>query len=197
VRGAFAALFQLFLSLPGLAVLAALDSSLIFFFPLGIDVVVVLMTARERDAARLIPLIATAGSLAGAAVTFWIGRKIGEHGLERVVSKRRLSRMKRRIRGRAAVSIAMLALAPPPFPFTPFILTSGALDVSRAAFFGTLAAARLLRFGVEAWLATLYGRQIVSWMASDAFERTVAAFTVIAIAGTAWSVWRLARRAGR
>jgi membrane protein YqaA with SNARE-associated domain len=197
MRGAFAAIFRLFLSVPGVAVLAALDSSLVFFLPLGIDVVVILMSARSEEAAWLVPALATAGSLAGAAMTFWIGRRLGERGLERVIGSRRIGRVKRRVTGAAAVSVAMLGVVPPPFPFTAFVLTSGAFDVSRPAFFGTLAAARLARFGAESWLARLYGRRILTWMDSEAFELAVACFIAIALGGTAFSAWRLVRSVRR
>ena len=45
MRSFLAPLLGYFLSLPGLIVLAALDSSLVFFLPLGIDFVVILLTA--------------------------------------------------------------------------------------------------------------------------------------------------------
>jgi membrane protein YqaA with SNARE-associated domain len=197
MRGTFAALFRLFLSVPGVAVLAALDSSLVFFFPLGIDVVVILMSARERHLWWLIPIVATAGSLAGAAVTFWIGRKIGEHGLARLIARSKLTRVKQRVKEGAAITVAALAIIPPPFPFTPFVLTSGAFDVRPTVFFGTLAAARLVRFGLESWLARLYGRRLLAWMESDLFEATVAGFIALAFVGTAVSAWRVARSVRR
>ena len=72
----------------GVVVLAALDSTLFFSLPLGIDAVVVLLSARLKELAWIVPLLATAGSLAGAWLTFWMGRKIGEkpvlHHLARV-----------------------------------------------------------------------------------------------------------------
>ena len=40
----------------------------------------------------IVPLLATAGSVAGAALTFWMGVKIGEQGLERWVPRKRLKR---------------------------------------------------------------------------------------------------------
>lgn len=72
------------------------------------------MRARSEETAWLVPVLATMASLAGAAVTFWIGRTIGEHGLERMIGGRRLARVKQRVKGRAAVTIAALALVPPP-----------------------------------------------------------------------------------
>ena len=76
-------LVGLFASPLGVFVLAALDSTLFFSLPFGIDAVVIILAARMRDRAWIVPLCATAGSLAGAALTFWMGVKIGEKGLER------------------------------------------------------------------------------------------------------------------
>lgn len=197
MRSLFASLFHLFLTPLGLPVLAVFDASLIFFFPLGIDIVLIIMTARKPELAWLYPILATAGSIVGAAFTFWLGRKIGEHGLERFVDGKQLDRIKQRINKRAAISTGVLALAPPPFPFTGFILASGALDVSRLGFFGTFAAARLLRFGIDATLAAFYGRHIIRWIRSDTFQWIMGGFIVIAIAGTAFSAWKVIRSTKR
>jgi membrane protein YqaA with SNARE-associated domain len=188
-----ASVFRFFLTPVGLPILAALDSSVVFFFPLGLDLALVLMTARRPELAWLYPLLALAGSLAGGAATFWIGRKLGEHGLERFVNARRLDVIKRRMGHGAAVSTGVLALIPPPFPFTAFLLAAGAFDVSRPRFFLTFGATRLLRYAVTSWLAVIYGAQIVRWMTSDTFEIIVGAFIAVAIAGTAWSTWRVVR----
>lgn len=142
----------------------------------------------------MFPLLATAGSTAGAVFTFAIGRAIGEAGLERYAPRRRLAAFKRRVRTTGAVVLALAALVPPPFPLTPFVLTCGALDVSRTGFFLTFATARLTRFGVEALLALAYGRQLLVWIESDAFETVIAAFGVLATVGTIASAYRLYRQ---
>jgi membrane protein YqaA with SNARE-associated domain len=189
----FAGLFRLFLTPVGLPVLAALDSTIIFFFPFGLDLALVLVTARNTSLAWLYPLIATAGSVVGAAATYWLGRKIGEHGVERFVDSRRVERVKKRIGHKTAISSGFLAVIPPPFPFTPFILIAGALDVSFRRFILAFAAARVIRLGAISWLAVIYGRQIVGWMESDAFEMIVGAFIVMALTGTAYSAWHVIR----
>lgn len=197
MRGAFAALFHLFLTPVGLPALAALDSSIIFFFPFGLDLALVLMAAASPGLAWLYPLLATAGGVAGASLTFWIGRKIGEHGVERLADTRRLDRVKRRIGKKAAVSSGFLALVPPPFPFTVFILVSGAMDVSYRSFILAFAVARLVRASIVSWLAVMYGKQIAAWMKSDVFELIVALFIVMALVGTAYSAWRAIRSTRR
>jgi membrane protein YqaA with SNARE-associated domain len=190
-----ASIFRFFLTPVGLPLLAALDSSLVFFFPFGLDLALVLVTARRPELAWIYPLVALGGSLAGAAVTFWVGRKIGEHGLERFVSARRLDVVKRRMGTGAALSTGLLALIPPPFPFTAFLLAGGAFEVRRAPFFLAFATARLVRYAVTCWLAVLYGRQIAAWMKSDTFEVAVSACIAVALVGTAYSVWRVTRSA--
>jgi hypothetical protein len=83
----------------GIVVLAALDSTLFFSLPFGIDAVVIILAARLRELWWIVPLLASLGSVAGAALTFWMGMKIGEKGLDRwVTGERRLDRIRRQIR---------------------------------------------------------------------------------------------------
>jgi hypothetical protein len=69
----------------------------------------------------------------GAAVTYAIGVKIGEKGLTRFVSERRLDRLRARVKEIGAITLGITAAMPPPFPLTAFVLTSGALEVGRNA----------------------------------------------------------------
>ncbi len=177
----------------GVVVLAALDSTLFFSLPFGIDAAVVLLSARLHALAWMVPLLATGGSVAGAWLTFWMGEKIGEKGLDRFVDGRRLDRIHRKIKNSGAVALAVLDFIPPPFPFTAFVLAAGALEVRRATFFATLVLVRIVRFGIESALAIRYGRRILSWMDSDLFHDLVAFFMVVAFALTALSLVKLLR----
>ena len=178
----------------GIVVLAALDSTLFFSLPFGIDAVVIILAARLREMWWIVPLLATLGSVAGAALTFWMGVKIGEKGLDRwVTDERRLDRIRRRIRDKGAIALAVLDLIPPPFPFTPFVLAAGALEVAPRVFFGTLAACRIFRFGLEAVLAVRYGRRILSWLDSDIFHDVVTFFIVVALVLTTVSLVKIVR----
>jgi membrane protein YqaA with SNARE-associated domain len=183
----------LFASPLGVPVLAALDSTVFFSLPFGIDAAVIFLAARMGRRAWMVPLLATAGSIAGAALTFWMGMKIGEKGLDRHVSPQRLKRIRARINRNGAVALAVLDLIPPPFPFTAFVLAAGALEVRMSTFFVTLAACRILRFGAEAALAIVYGRRVLSVLDSDLFHEI--AFGCIALAAvlTVLSTVRLVR----
>ncbi|HEY7288974.1 MAG TPA: VTT domain-containing protein [Vicinamibacterales bacterium] len=192
MRSFWKSLVLLFTSPIGVFVLAALDSTIVFSLPLGIDAAVVILSARtSRTWWWVVPVIAVSGSLVGAALTFWTGVKIGESGLERYIHSSRLDRVRRKIKKSGAIALAVLDLIPPPFPFTPFVLAAGALSVRVSTFFVTLAICRLLRFGIEAALAQLYGQQVLSLLNSNLFHDIAAVMIALAVIATIVSVVRL------
>src|SRR3954465_1446404 len=141
VRALFFSVLGYFLTPVGIVLMGILDASMVFFLPLGIDFVVILMTARKPELFWLYALLATLGSSIGAAGTFWIGKKAGEKGLTRFVNARRLKRIEAPANPGALV-VAALGLIPPPFPFTPFVLAAGALGMNAWSFLGALAGVR-------------------------------------------------------
>lgn len=189
--------FGFFLTWWGAYLLGALDATMLFFLPFGIDTLVIYLAARDGMFFWLYPLLAAAGSVTGAALTYWFGRKIGEIGLERLVPGRRFERFRSRVQKGGAVAMAAAAVMPPPFPLTPFVLTCGALEVDRWTFLGTFAAMRLIRFGGEAALARVYGRGVLRIIEADSFQMVIIGFIVIAIIGTTGSgimLWRGTRQ---
>ena len=177
----------------GLFALAIADSTVFVVFPFGVDAAVILLVARYTERAWLYPLIATTGSVLGTAFTLWMGKKIGEAGLTRYVPERRLKAAKAKVKKKGA-AIALLGMVPPPFPFTPFVLASGALKVDFRRFLAAFTAVRLARFGAEALLAAKFGRMAIRWLNSDVMQFVVGAFIVLAVAATAILLFGLARR---
>jgi len=186
-------IFSTLMSWWGLGLIAALDSTIIFSLPLAVDIAVIILTSRNHEMFWLYPLIATAGSLCGAAVTYYMGRRVGDAELGRFVSGGRLARVRKKLKSKGAVAIAVLDLVPPPFPFTAFIIVAGALKVSAYRFFFWLTITRLLRFGAESVLAYYYGGHIINWLKSDTFEYIAAFLVVVALVGTAIGVIQLIR----
>src|SRR5690242_6245527 len=192
----FQSLFGFFLTWWGAVLMAALDTSLLFFLPFANDALVIFLTARNRDLFWLYPLLTTAGSVVGAASTYWIGKKAGEVGLEKLASKRQIERVRDRVRESGAIAVALPAVLPPPFPLTPYILTCGALEVDRWTFFTTFAVMRIIRFGTEAVLARRYGPGILHVLQSKTVEWIISGFVVVAVIGTIVSaivLWRRTR----
>lgn len=197
MRAFFFSILGYFLTPVGVVLMGFMDASLVFFLPLGIDFVVILMAARKPDLFWLYALLATIGSVAGAAATFWIGRMVGEHGLARFVGERRLKQIASKVSDGASASVALLAIIPPPFPFTPFVMTTGALGCNAWAFLGTLTAMRAIRFGIESALARRYGTGILGWMKTPSFKMVVGAFIALALIGTVISAIALVRSTRR
>lgn len=192
MRAAFFSFLGYFLTPAGLLAIGVLDASVVFFLPLGVDFVAILMAARKPEWFWLYALLATIGSTVGSAGTYWVGKMIGEKGLSRFVKERQLQRVKTRL-DRGALVVAALGLIPPPFPFTPFVLSAGAFELNEWAFFGWLALARVVRFAGETALASYYGSQIIRWMKTPVFETIIGAFIALAFVGTVVSavvLWR-------
>ena len=196
MKAFFFSILGYFLSPVGLVFMGILDASMVFFLPLGIDFVVIIMAARKPEYFWLYAVLATLGSVLGAMGTFWVGRKAGEKGLTRFVSERTLKRVKTRV-NRGAFVVASLGLIPPPFPFTPFVLASGAIGMNPWSFLGALAAVRAFRFGIESALAAHYGSGILRWMKTPTFQMVVGVFIALAVIGTIVSAVLLARSSKR
>lgn len=191
MHGFFSSLFLLFLSPVGLVVLSALDTSMVFYLPLAVEGAVVILTARHRELVWLFPILAAAGSTAGAFVTFKIGAKIGEEGLKRWIPDKRIRPIQQKLKKKGALPLATTALLPPPFPLSPILLACGALKVKASLFLIAFGVARLIRFSIVGVLAWLYGDWIVRVIESAAFRTAIMIFIVIAIAGTVYSIYRI------
>jgi membrane protein YqaA with SNARE-associated domain len=183
-----------FLTWWGLVLLGALDASLFVFIPFGTDAVIIYLCARDRALFWLYPLLTTAGSIAGAWVTYTIGARISERTLARFVSQRRFQRFQNRMKSIGPLTMGLSAVAPPPFPLTAFVLTSGALHVPLARFLFVFAVARLFRFGTEALLARRFGTSLLRVLESDAVQPVAIGLIVVSILGTAITVVRIWRR---
>lgn len=192
MRAVFVSFLGYFLTPAGLVIIGVLDASIVFYMPFGVDFVAILMTARTPTLFWLYAVLATIGSGLGSFGTYWLGRKIGEAGVSRFVHERQLQRVKAHL-DRGAAVVAALAVIPPPFPFTAFMLGAGAFELRAWPFFGVLAVARLVRFGLETELAARYGSQIIRWMKTPTFETIIGGVIVLALAGTiasAFLLWR-------
>jgi membrane protein YqaA with SNARE-associated domain len=185
--------FSFFLTWWGLVLLGALDASLFVFIPFGTDAVVIYMCARDRELFWLYPLLTTAGSIAGAAVTYAIGARLGDDGLARFVPKRQFERFQQRMKKIGPLTMGLSAVLPPPFPLTAFILTSGALKFPMPRFLLIFAAARLFRFGTEALLAQRFGTALLRVFESEPVQRIAVGLVILAIAGTTITIVRIWR----
>ena len=177
----------------GLVALGLLDSSFLFL-PLGNDLLLVVLTARKPDLFWFYALMSTVGSMLGVFLTDFVSRKIGEAGLDKLVNPNRLKTVRKRLETHAWWVLGLTAMAPPPFPFTVFVIAASGLQTPRWHVLSAVGAGRLLRFFVLALLAHQFGRQILSFADKPEVEYVVIALAVISVAGSVLSVlkWRSA-----
>jgi len=81
-------------------------------------------------------------------------------------------------------------LLPPPFPFTPVIMTACALQCKRTKLYLGVFLGRLVRFTIEALLALYFGRQVLKSMESPVLDYVIYAFVIIGIVGSALSIMK-------
>lgn len=152
----------------GLFLLSALDSSFLVL-PFSNDILLIALVSRAGGSLKWIAyIIASAlGSMVGVWVVDVVMRKAGEKGLERFINPRKIERFKSKIENKAGVSVFAATVLPPPFPFTPVVMTASALQMPRRKLFATVFVGRLVRFTIEALLALYFGRKLIALMRSD------------------------------
>ena len=180
---------------PGLLLLGILDSSFLFA-PLGNDILVVAMTARAHSVPAMLyyALMSTIGSVLGCLLVDVLLRRAGEKGLEKHLPKRRLDYVKRKVKKNAAWALVVASLAPPPFPFTPFVMAAAALQYPRGHMAAIVGAARMVRFTTLGVLALLFGRHILRWVQTPAMQWLLIGLMVVCVAGSVISVIGWIRR---
>jgi membrane protein DedA with SNARE-associated domain len=170
------------LGLLGLLLISAIDSSPIPLpIPGSSDLLVVLLAA-QRHAWFAVTLIATLGSIAGAAVSYQAGLAGGLPLLDRYVPARFRDRMRHWSEHHALLSVALPALLPPPAPLMPFLIAAGVLKMPRRSYYLSFTISRFARHAFFAWLGVHYGRSIMPLY--DRFAERYGWIVLLAVWGT-------------
>ena len=181
----------------GIFLLGIIDASLLFL-PLAIDILVVVLSARNHNLWPYYAGMAALGSVAGSFTTDWIGRTGGEKGLEKRLSKKRLQFFQKRVQAGSGVALAMAAVAPPGFPlFSPIVLVAAALNYPRVKLLTIVGVFRFVRFSVEALLAVRFGRRILRLANSPTAQHVISAVVIVSLLGTAWVVFSWIRSSSK
>jgi membrane protein YqaA with SNARE-associated domain len=174
----------------GLLLLGVLDSS-ILFIPLGNDLLMIALSARKHILIPYYAAMAAAGSVLGCLTIDLFVRKGGEKEIEKHVPRKRFEYVKQRMEKNAAKALAFASLMPPPFPFTPFVAATSALQYPRRKFLSVIGVARLVRFSIEGALAIFVGKRLLKVAAhSSAFEYVIGLLIGVCVLGSVLSVYR-------
>jgi membrane protein YqaA with SNARE-associated domain len=177
--------------------LETLDSSF-FYMPLANELLLVALihSGGPRWMWVLYAAAGALGTVAGVLLLDLAVRRLGEGAAERLIGERKFERLKRRLEKRAGWAAFVAGALPPPFPFRVTMMAASALQTPRRTLLVSVFFGRLLRFGAEALLILYFGRRFIRVMESDAFEYALYALTAVAVAGTAFTVYRFYKSRG-
>ena len=175
--------------------MSALDSSFLVL-PFGNDLLLIALVSSNRNSWIWIAyvLASAIGSVVGVFIVDLIMRKAGEKGLERFVSANRIEKLKAKLENKGGITVFIATLIPPPFPFTPVVMTASALQSPRLQLLTAVFLGRLIRFGVEAVLALYFGRQMIAFLNSEVVSYFVYGLIGVAIVLSTLSLLRWLKR---
>ena len=158
----------------------------------GVDALVVLVSVLDRGQGYTAAFAATVGSIIGSLVLFFIARKGGEEYLHRYTSHGRGARLRAWFVEFGLLTIFVPALVVIPMPMKLFVLAAGALEVSPLKFIIVLAAARIPRYFLLAWLGTRLGTDTLPYLRSHVWWLLL--FAVVLFAGLYFAITVVHRR---
>lgn len=167
---------------PGLILLGIADNSPIISVPPGtIEALVIVLAAHRHAWWAYYAIMATIGEVIGGYLTYRLAEKGGQATLEKKVGKSRAEKIYRNFEKYGSATVWVGAVLPPPFPFTPVLVTAGVMHYPKSEFLPALTAGRLLRYLGAAALGRFYGQQIVRVFAAH-YHFTLKLLVVITIA---------------
>jgi membrane protein YqaA with SNARE-associated domain len=173
--------------------LGMLDMSIVPL-PGGFDILLIALTAAHPDLWWYYALMAAGGSVTGAWFSFQLARRGGEGLLLKRLGRVRTRKLLTAYRRWGLWLLFAGAIAPPPMPASTVVLAAGALRYPRKNFLISWSLARLLRFGLIAWITMRFGRNIFEWIRQQyaPILWALAAFGAAAIAAAV--LWHRVRK---
>ena len=178
----------------GLILLGFADNSVIPL-PGSMDALTIILSAHQKAWWPYYAVMATVGGVVGGYTTYALGAKSGEAALEKKLPKKKAEKIYRLFNKYGFWSLFVPALLPPPVPYSPFLLVAGALKYSKRNFFIAVGTARAIRYGLLAWLGSIYSKQIFGFFSKyykPLFWTLIGLAVIGGIAALFW-VWKRKR----
>jgi membrane protein DedA with SNARE-associated domain len=172
---------------------SAVDSSVIPLpLPGSTDLLVLVLAANEGNP-WLLAIAAVAGSLIGGYLSWKAGERGGEAMLQRYLPEHYLRHIENWVKRNGVFTVGAACLLPPPIPLMPFLISAGALGMSRNRFMASFGGGRTIRYGLVAWLGATYGRSVIrTWHRYLAGWSDVIlwSFIGLVIAAVVFGIWK-------
>ncbi|MEW5984832.1 MAG: VTT domain-containing protein [Acidobacteriota bacterium] len=179
--------FALAIGGPGLFLVAFLDAS-VLSLPQINDLLIVVMVTRHKSWLLYYGTMATAGSVAGCLIVYYLGRKGGEALLRKRFKSGQVEAAFEKFRRYGMAAVVVPSMLPPPTPFKLFCLAAGASGMSAGTFSAAVAIGRGARYAGEGVLAYYFGEAAFSYLREhgNAVAWWVAIMTAAALAAYYW-----------
>jgi len=148
------------LGAPGLFFLAIIDSTPIPTLG-GVDILLAILAARHVEPWWVYGLVAAAGSVVGAYITFHAARAGGADYLQKKFGQKRVTRFLDLFERWGTRGLAVSASVPFPFPTSAFFAAAGVLAYPVRRFLTVVAVARAVRYLTISLVAFHYGRHFI------------------------------------
>src|SRR5512139_2033700 len=189
---AWAQAFALSIGGLGLFFVAFIDAS-VLSLPEVNDILIVYMVTKSPSFLVYYVAMATAGSIGGSLVVYYVGRKGGEALLRRQFSRDQVDRMQARFSRYGMAAVVVPAMLPPPVPLKLFVLGAGVAGMPVGRFAWAVGIGRGARYLVEGMLAYYYGAAAFEYIKAHGSQ--VALWGGVAsLAVAAAYYWRRQRR---
>lgn len=178
----------------GLILLGFADNSVIPL-PGSMDALTIILSAHQKAWWPYYAAMATIGGVVGGYTTYALAAKSGEAALEKKLPKKKAEKIYKLFNKYGFWSLFVPALLPPPVPYSPFLLAAGVLKYSKRNFFIAVGTARAIRYGLLAWLGSIYSKQIFGFFSKyykPLFWTLIGLAVVGGIAALFW-VWKRKR----
>ncbi|MCU0249015.1 MAG: VTT domain-containing protein [Vicinamibacterales bacterium] len=153
---AWAQAFALSIGGLGLFFVAFIDAS-VLSLPEVNDILIVYMVTKSPSFLLYYAAMATAGSIAGSLVVYYVGRRGGEALLRKQFSREQIDRMQGRFKRYGMAAVVVPAMLPPPVPLKLFVLGAGVAGMPVGRFAWAVGIGRGVRYLAEGILAVYYG----------------------------------------
>lgn len=172
----------------GVFILATLDSSVLPTLG-AVDALTIVLAARHPELWLYYATCSTAGSVCGASIAYRLSR-LGV--LHRRIKGEAFDRAVAFVRRFGSLSLVLAALLPPPFPTSVFVIGAGVTRHRFIAFVLSFGTGRACRFALLAYLASVFGRRLVTSMWSAHTLVLLAAFVAVlmGVGLLAWLVFK-------
>jgi membrane protein YqaA with SNARE-associated domain len=190
---AYVRALTLALGAPGLFLLALLDSS-ILSLPEAVDLLLIVMIARDPSLFAYLVITATIGSWLGCVVLYVIGRKGGDALVLKRFASARVEKTMETFQRYGVMAVLIPSMLPAPAPFKVFVLLAGAAGITVSKFSIAILIGRGLRYVILGLLAYEFGDRAIAYMHERGTELSLVIVGALCAGLALYVLWQRYRR---